>query len=306
MRVIEIQGTGGPEMLRVAERPDPVPGPGEVVVDVHAASVNAADWKVRRGSAILDPRFPHVPGRDFSGVVGAVGDGADLSVGDEVFGVCPLGTEGAYAEKIAIAAEYVTRKPEGWSHVEAAAIALAGLTAMVAIEDCLVLHPGERILIQGGAGGVGGMAVQIAHHLGATVGATARSENHDYLRELGADHPIDYRSEDVAEAFGACDAAFDTVGGGTVPSTFAALKPGGRAAFIAIGRTPPEPERGDVASLRPDVYRSRERMDRLARLAATGVIRPPQIETMPLANAVRAHEASEAGHVRGKIVLLAR
>lgn len=306
MRVIEIEGTGGPEVLRMAERPDPRPGAGEVVVDIHAASINAADWKVRRGSAILDPEFPHVPGRDFSGVVSSVGDGTDLAVGDEVFGVCPLGTEGAYAERILTRAEYVTARPEGWSHVEAAAIALAGLTAMVAIEDCLALRPGEKILVQGGAGGVGSMAVQIAHHIGARVGATARSSNHDYLRELGADRPIDYRSEDIAEVFGGCDAAFDTVGEQTVASTFAVLKPGGRAAFIAMGGTPPAPPRDDLASLKPDVHRSRARMERLARIAASDVIRPPQIETMPLADVVRAHELSEAGHVRGKIVLLPR
>jgi NADPH:quinone reductase-like Zn-dependent oxidoreductase len=306
MRVIEIQGFGGPELMRVVERPDPVPGAGEVIVDILAASVNAADWKVRRGSAIMKINLPHVPGRDFSGVVSAVGAGADLEVGDAVFGVCPIGIEGAYAEKIAIGADCVTRKPEDWSHVEAAAIALAGLTAMVSLEDCLGLRAGERVLIQGGAGGVGGMAVQIARRIGADVGATARAENHDYVRELGADRAIDYRSGDIAAVFGGCDAVLDTVGEATMGTSFAALKPGGRAAFIAMGRTPPAPPRDDVSSAKPDVYRSRARMERLADLAATGAIRAPQIETMKLADVGRAHEASETGHVRGKIVLVTR
>ena len=303
MLVIEMREHGGPEVLRLVERPDPTPSAGEVVVDIRAASVNAADWKVRRGTSVHNARLPHVPGRDFSGVVSAVGPGADLAVGDAVFGVCPASSEEAYAEKIAIAAEYVTAVPGDLSHAEAAAIALAGLTAMVALEDCLAVKAGEKVLIQGGAGGVGSMAVQIARHIGAQVGATARAANHDYIGSLGADRAIDYRTEDIATVFGGCDAAFDCVGEATVRSTFAALKRGGRAAFIALGRTPPAPPRADLASFKPDVFRSRERIERLARLVAGGAIRSPQIERMPLADAARAHALSEAGHVRGKIVL---
>jgi NADPH:quinone reductase-like Zn-dependent oxidoreductase len=303
MLVIEMRAHGGPEVLKLAERPDPAPAEGEVVVDIHAASVNAADWKIRRGTSVHAARLPHVPGRDFSGVVSAVGAGADFAVGDAVFGVCPADSEAAYAERIAIPARYVTARPEGYSHAEAAAIALAGLTAMVALEDCLALKPGEKILVQGGAGGVGSLALQIAHHIGAHVGTTARSENHDYVRAQGADLAIDYRTEDVAAVFGNCDAAFDCVGSSTVATTFAALKHGGRAAFIALGRTPPAPPRADLVSLKPDVFRSRDRIERLARLARLGAIRPPHIERMPLAEAARAHALSEAGHVRGKIVL---
>ncbi|OWU86055.1 hypothetical protein ATO6_04090 [Oceanicola sp. 22II-s10i] len=304
MKVMEIREYGGPEVLTPAERPDPVPGDGEVLVEIKAASVNAADWKVRRGKSLAQHPLPHVPGRDFSGVIVAAGPGADLPVGQEVFGVCPTETEAAYASHILFKSELLGRKPAALSHVETAAIALAGLTAMVALEDTLHLKAGEKILIQGGAGGVGGMAVQLAHHLGATVVATARAENHDYLRELGVDQAIDYRGADLGELLGDCDAAFDCVGGGTVEGTFAALKPGGRAAFVASGATAPEATRPDVTSLRPAVSRSRERLERVTAHLEHGAWKPPVIEVMPLSDAVKAHELSEAGHVRGKIVLV--
>jgi NADPH:quinone reductase-like Zn-dependent oxidoreductase len=155
MKAAFIERHGGPEVLKFGEMPDPVAASGEVVVDIVAASVNGADWKVREGKSGQLARFPYILGRDFSGVVSAVGGGVtDLSVGDEVFAVCDVGQEGAYAEKIAIKAAIVARKPAGVSHVDAAALALAGLTAICTIEDTLKLKAGETILIQGGAGGV--------------------------------------------------------------------------------------------------------------------------------------------------------
>src|SRR6201982_3165480 len=168
MKAAFIERHGGPEVLKFGERPDPVVATGEVVVDIVAASVNGADWKVREGKSGQLWRFPYILGRDFSGVVSAVGEGVtDLAVGDAVFAVCDVGQEGAYAEKIAIKAAIVAHKPTGISHVEAAAVALAGLTALVAIEDTLRLKRGETILIQGGAGGVASIAIQLAKHIGA-------------------------------------------------------------------------------------------------------------------------------------------
>ena len=165
---------GGPEVLQYGDVPDPAAGAGELLVDVHAASVNAADWKMRAGSYAPVSHFPYVPGRDFSGVVAALGEGAgDFKVGDPVFGVCDAGQEGAYAEKIAIKAAIVAKKPDALSHAECAALALTGLTALVSIEDTLQLASGETILIQGGAGGVAGFAIQLAKHIGARVVTTA-------------------------------------------------------------------------------------------------------------------------------------
>lgn len=302
MLVVEMKECGGPEVLKIAERSDPKAGPGEIVVDIIATSINAADWKTRRGSNQFDRVLPHVPGRDFSGVVSACGEGVRFKIGDAVFGACLASDEGAYAEKIAISENQVTYLPAGLNHVQTAAIALAGLTAQVSIVDCLMVQPGEKLLIQGGAGGVGSMAIQIAKAAGAYVGTTGRHENHDYLRMLGADVTIDYRSEDIAQVFGDCDAVFDCVGPATLDTTFAALRADGRAAFIGMGRTAP-PAPSNITSLIPDVHRNRARMERLAALFDTETFRPPFITTMPLADVVKAHTQSEAGHVRGKIVL---
>src|SRR5256886_11564220 len=168
MKAAFIERHGGPEVLKFGEMPDPVAASGEVVVDIVAASVNGADWKVREGKSSQLSRFPYILGRDFSGVVSAVGaDVTDLRVGDEVFAVCDVGQEGAYAEKIAIKAAIVARKPDQLSHVDAAALALAGLTAICTIDDTLKLKAGETILIQGGACGVASFAIPLAQHLGA-------------------------------------------------------------------------------------------------------------------------------------------
>lgn len=160
MKAMFLTGHGGPDMLRLGEAKDPTPAPDEIVVDVHAASVNAADYKVRLGGQGHSVRFPHILGRDFSGVVAATGaEVADLKTGDPVFGVNDAGKEGAYAEKLAIRAAIVARKPERLSHLQAAAMALTGITAIWAIEDTAQLRTGETILIQGGAGGVAGFAI---------------------------------------------------------------------------------------------------------------------------------------------------
>jgi len=194
MKAVLLINNGGPEMLRYGDAPEPTAGRGEVVVDIHVASVNAADYKVRRGGgAHGNLRFPHILGRDFSGVVSAVGAGVtDLAVGDAVFGVTDQGIEGAYAENITIKAAIIAKKPERLGHAEAAALALTSLTALWAIEDTAHLKAGETILIQGGAGGVAGFGIQLAKHLGATVITTAGASNHPYVRSLGADQMIDY------------------------------------------------------------------------------------------------------------------
>lgn len=294
---------GGPEVLQYGDVPDPVAGAGQLLVDVHAASVNAADWKMRAGSYAPVEQFPYVLGRDFSGVVAALGSGVtDFKAGDPVFGVCDVGQEGAYAEKIAIKAAIVAAKPDALSHAECAAIALAGLTALVTIEDTLELARGETILIQGGAGGVAGIATQIAKHIGARVVTTASAANHAYVRGLGADEVIDYRTEDFTRKVSGCDAVFDTVGGEVAQKSFAVLRPGGRAAFIASGASAPASPRSDVRALRPQVGRDREHLERLLELVRVGAVRVPEIRHFPLAEAAAAHALSEGRHLRGKLV----
>jgi NADPH:quinone reductase-like Zn-dependent oxidoreductase len=298
---------GGPEVLEYGEVPDAVAGPGEVLVDIHAASVNAADWKMRSGHYPAKVALPHIPGRDFSGVVAAAGQGAhDFSAGDAVFGVCELPAEGAYAERLAIRQEIVARKPERFSHAECAAAALAGVTALVSIEDTLKLRAGETVLVHGGAGGVAGFAIQLARHLGARVISTASAQNHDYVRSLGAELVIDYRAHDFTDLVSGCDAVFDTVGGEVTARSFAVLRPGGRLASVAAGARAPESPRADIASLRPNVERKRRHLERVAALLIEGAVRLPEIALFPLSQAAAAHRVSEARHLRGKLVLQVR
>jgi NADPH:quinone reductase-like Zn-dependent oxidoreductase len=301
-----IERHGGPEVLKYGELPDPTAGPGTVVIDTVAASVNGADWKVRVGD-YKQSTFPYVLGRDFSGVISAVGDGVqDLRIGDAVFGVCEAGQEGAYAEKIAVKAAIVAKKPDGLSHAEAAALALTGLTALSAIEDTLRLQPGETILIQGGAGGVASFAIQLAKHIGARVITTTSAANREYVRRMGADEIIDYNACDFTQVVSNCDAVFDTVGGDVAQRSFAVLKPGGRAAFIASGAQAPKPKRDDVTSLRPPVGRARRHLERIAELFQAGAIRPPEIKLYRLSEAADAHRLSESRHFRGKLVFQVR
>jgi NADPH:quinone reductase-like Zn-dependent oxidoreductase len=298
---------GPPEVLEYGELPDPVPAPGEVLIDIHAASVNAADWKQRAGQYPSKVSLPHIPGRDFSGVVAALGKGAsDFEPGDAVFGVCEVPAESAYAEKIALRQEIVARKPEPFSHAECAAAGLAALTALISVEDTLQLKAGETVLIHGGAGGVAGFAVQLAKHLGARVISTASASNHDYVRGLGADEVIDYRAQDFARAVSNCDAVFDTVGGDVTARSFAVLRPGGRLASIAGGAQAPASPRAEVSSLRPSVGRSRRHLERVTALMASGALRLPEISLFPLSAAAAAHRVSEARHLRGKLVLQVR
>jgi NADPH:quinone reductase-like Zn-dependent oxidoreductase len=306
MKAMLLTGHGGVDMLRYGDAPDPVAGPGDVVVDVHAASINAADYKMRLGGGNYQTgglKFPHILGRDFSGVVSAVGPGADLQVGDEVFGVTIPGTEGAYAEKIAIKAAIIAKKPAKLSHAEAAAMALTSLTAIWALEDTAQLQPGETVLIQGGAGGVAGFAIQLAKHIGATVITTASARNHDYVKGLGADRIIDYQTEDFTSLGRTCDVVFDTVGGEVQVRSYDVLKLGGRLAWIAAAPDGFKPGRTDVKVLRPRVDRDRAHLERMVELYQAGAVWPPAITRYKLADAAAAHRVSEGRHLQGKLVL---
>jgi NADPH:quinone reductase-like Zn-dependent oxidoreductase len=282
-----------------------VAGPGEAVVDIHAASVNGADPKVRVGGGRYSlNKFPHILGRDFSGIVSAVGAGVtDLKVGDAVFGVTDQGIEGAYAKKIAIKAAIIAKKPASLSHAEAAALGLVSLTALTAVEDTAQLKAGQTILIQGGAGGVAGFAVQLAKHLGATVITTASAGNHAYVRGLGADRVIDYNAQDFTAIGPICDVVFDTVGGAVRAGCYKVLKPGGKLVWIAAAPEGFKPPRDDVETLRPDVKRDRAHLERMLALLEVGAVKPPPIVRYKLADAAQAHKVSEARHLQGKLVL---
>ncbi len=306
MKAVYIDQYGGPEVVKVGDQPDPVPGAGEVVVDVAAASVNGADWKVRVGNYGYT-KFPIILGRDFSGTVSALGAGVtDFKTGDAVFGVIDQGNEGAYCEKAIIKAAILAKKPAAMSHVNAAALALTGLTALISVEDTLQLKRGETILIQGGAGGVASFAIQLAKHIGARVITTTSTGNIDYVRSLGADQVIDYTKDDFSTIVKDVDAVFETVGGDVAKKSFAVIKSGGRAAFIASGPKAPDSPRSDVASLRPAVKRSRKHLERIGELFTAGAVKAPEVKLFKLSQAHEALAMSEGRHFRGKLVFQVR
>jgi NADPH:quinone reductase-like Zn-dependent oxidoreductase len=223
-----------------------------------------------------------------------------------VFGVCDAGIEGAYAEKIAIKAAIIAKKPDTHGDADAAALALTSLTAIWALEDTARLKRGETVLIQGGAGGVAGFAIQLAKHIGATVVTTASARNHDYVKKLGADRVIDYNTDDFTKAAGPCDVVFDTVGGEVQVRSYKVLKPGGRLVWIAAAPPGFEPARKDVQVLRPRVARDRPHLERMLELLKAGAVWPPAITRYKLADAAEAHRVSEGRHLQGKLVLTVR
>ena len=306
MKAVYFEELGPPEVLKLGELPDPKTGPDEIVIDIHVASINGADWKVRTGKIKLPNfSFPHVLGRDFSGTVSEVGSNInDFQVGDEVFGVCDVGQEGTYCEKIAIKASLCAKKPASVSHIDICSMALIGLTTLVSLEESLQLQKGERILIQGGAGGVGGVAIQLAKYIGAHVITTTSTKNIPYVQGLGADEIIDYTKQDFKTCVSNCDAVFETVGGEVATGSFQVLKKGGRAAFIASGKVAPESPSPDYKSLRPNVLRDRKHLERVVELLDAKAFSPPCRKTFTLEQAVEAHKISESRHFQGKLLFV--
>jgi NADPH:quinone reductase-like Zn-dependent oxidoreductase len=313
MQAMAIEEYGGPEALEPMELPDPKVGPDVVLIRARAAGVNPVDAGIRAGN--LDGAFPSffplVPGWDVAGVVESAGPAVDgFAPGDEVMAYARkhFVQEGTYAELVSVPVSSVAPKPPSLSFEEAAAIPLAGLTAYQAVYDKLALQPGETLLILGASGGVGSFAVQLGAIVGAEVIAVASERNHDYLRGLGASECIDYSDGGVAEAVrdghsAGVDAIIDTVRSDDLGRSPALLGEGGRLVSIIA---PPEAEeferngkRGLYEFVRPDAVELRV----LGELAEGGELRVELSETMPLADAARAHELIEAGHTRGKLAL---
>jgi NADPH:quinone reductase-like Zn-dependent oxidoreductase len=297
MQAVVMHETGDADVLRYEEIDRPEPGDGEVLIKVHVASVNPADWKLRRG--FMNKPLPIVLGYDVSGTVETSrADG--FAEGDEVFG---MSASGGYAEYSTASAGVIAKKPEGVSHEQAAAIPVAGLTAWQALFDRGGLVSGQSALVAGAAGGVGHFAVQFAKVAGARVIGTGSTRNRDFVLGLGADEYVDYTQQDVGEAVSGADVAFDTVGGDTTASLLPAVREGGM--LVTIAGAPPEEsarERGVRAELLV-MSPKPEQLARIAELVASGDVRVEIAKAMPLADVKRAHELSESGHVRGKLVL---
>lgn len=309
MRAVVVDGWGGPEQLRPAEVPRPVPGPTEVLVRVHAAGVNPADWRSRIAGGLGLWGDPPILGYDVAGVVEAVGLGVTLHrPGDAVFGMPRFPQQaGAYAEFVTAPARRFVAVPAGLDHRHAAALPLAGLTAWQALVDTAGTRPGQRVLVHAAGGGVGHLAVQIAKALGAEVVATASAGKHEFVRGLGADQVIDYRAVDFTRAAGSVDVVIDPVGDEYGERSLEVLRPGGVLVSLA---SPAEDRWVPVAAARglragfmlvePD----RVALRAVASLVAEGRLRPHVEHVLPLAHAAKAHEIGEAGGLTGKIVLL--
>jgi NADPH:quinone reductase-like Zn-dependent oxidoreductase len=301
MKAIRIHEFGESEVLVHEEVPEPEPEAGEVKVRVIAAGVNPADWKLRRG--YMKPPLPVTPGLDIAGIVEAVGpEVGDFQPGDEVFGrVKP--EHGGYAELTIAKASEIAHKPRTIGFVEAAAVPTPGLTAWQALFDIAGLEAGQTVLIHGAAGGVGTFAVQFANWRGAHVIGTASKDHADYARDLGADRMIDYREERFEEVVHDVDVVLDTVGEDTFERSWQVLKPGGVLVTL-VARVPEgEAERRGVRAVHVAVKSDGSELARIATLIDEGQVRPIVTEVLPLSEARRAHEMSEARHVAGKLVL---
>ncbi|MCF3100509.1 NADP-dependent oxidoreductase [Streptomyces roseoverticillatus] len=308
MRVITQHSLGGPEVLEVAEADRPVPGPGEVLVQVRATAVNPADWKVRSGHVRWFGEPPFVLGHEFSGVVAEVGgSGGRLRPGDDVFGWATM-PHGSNADYVLVPETAVVAKPAAIDHVHAAALPIAGLTGWQALVNIAQVRAGQRVLIHGAAGGVGHLAVQIAKARGAHVTGTARAVNHEFLRGLGVDELIDYTVTDFTTVR-KVDVVLDTISYDYGPRSLRTLTPGGiliDVVGVGVDRTAVKAQ-AEAAGLRfVEFYLEPTQADLagLAGLVSDGSLRPYIQETLPLTDMAKAHELSESGRVRGKIVLV--
>jgi NADPH:quinone reductase-like Zn-dependent oxidoreductase len=308
MRAVIQKAFGGPEVLELAEVPRPQPLATEVLVRVHAVSVNPVEPFVRSGAFPLLGRPPFILGWDISGTVEEVVPGTSrFQVGDEVYGLpmFPRAANGN-AEFVAAPSRQLALKPKNLDHAHAAALPLVGLTAWQALVDIAHLGPGQRILIHGGGGGVGHVGVQIAKSLDAHVIATASAAKHEFVRGLGADEIIDYKSVDFTQAVRDVDVVLDVVGHGYAERSLLSLRPGGLL-ITAVERMSAElPKKAAAAGRRfagvavePDY----PALERLAALVEGGKLRPYVEQTLPLEQIAKAHELVERGTTQGKIVL---
>ncbi len=321
MRAMVIDHFGGPDVLRLGTIDRPRAAPGTVIIQVAYAGVNPADWKAREGwlSRYFDYQFPFVVGFDAAGIIAEIGEGVTgLSIGDRVVTASNQGKgeRGSYAEYVASDRERVVRLPDHIGFVDAAAMPTAAITAWEAVFDVGGTQSGARVLVNGGAGGTGSYAIQLAKMAGAQVAATCGPDNLAYVRSLGADLAIDYRAGSVRRAIAAwapegVDLVVDTVGQGSLLDSIEMVRSGGIVAPIGtlIPNEPmPDPARAAElgVSIIPTVA-SFERQERqliaLVDALANGRIRTPEITILPLAQASEAHRRLEGGHVRGKIIL---
>ncbi len=305
MKAIVINTYGNEDVLDYVDVERPEPKAGEVLVKVHVAAVNPADWKIRDG---MGERFgfklPLILGGDIAGTVEEVGDGVEIfKKGDAVYGMTLSSLSGAYAEYAVAKADAIAPKPESIDFEEAAAIPIGALTAWQAMFDLANLSSGQRILIIGASGGVGSMAVQLAKAKGAIVIGTASGKNEQFVRDLGADEFVDYTRQPFEEVVKDVDVVFDTIGGDTQERAFQTLKKGGF--LVTSAQTPSEEKAKEFGTEAAFVFckPNAGQLTEINRLIEEGKLKI-HIETiLPLTEVKKAHQLSQSGRTRGKIVL---
>ena len=308
MKAIRIHNYGGPEVLQFEDAPRPTPGSGELLIRVHAASVNPIDWKVRAGymKDYIPLPLPFIPGWDVSGVVETVGSGVSkFKKGDEVYARPDVTAHGygAYAEYVVVKETETALKPKSIDHVHAAAIPVGAVTAWRALFDTAGLKKDQKVLIHGAAGGVGSFAVQLAKWKGAHVIGTASARNQAFLRELGVDEPIDYAKTRFEDFVHDVDVVLDPIGGDTQKRSWKTLKKGGILVSIVGPPSAEEAAKHGVRSAFLSAQGGSSLLAELAKLTDSGNIKPIVETVLPLSEARHAHELNETGHARGKTVL---
>jgi len=306
MKAIRLHTRGGPEQLVYEDAPRPALKPGDALVRVYATGLTRTEltWDQTYQNQDGSPRIPTIPGHEVSGVIEAVSPGIrDLGPGDAVYGLTDFPRDGAAAEYVAVRASNLALKPRKIDHVHSAAVTLSGLTAWQALFTHGGLQPGQKVLVHGGAGGVGTFAVQLAHWKGAHVFTTSSGANLDFLRGLGAYQTIDYTKTRFEDVLSDIDLVLDAVGGDIVQRSWRVLRRGG--AMISVAKFIPENEprehgvRGFFFIVEPD----RDQLEELAKLLDTGLLKVEVAGVFPLVQACDAFELAGKGHTRGKIVL---
>jgi NADPH:quinone reductase-like Zn-dependent oxidoreductase len=309
MRAVRAHRRGGPEQLVYEVVPRPEPGPGEVLVAVHAASITSSEltwdatWTDSPEPGGRD-RTPIIPSHEMSGVVAALGPGVtEAEVGDEVYGLIPFVRDGAAAEYVTVPADILAAKPATVDHDAAAAVPLAALTVWQALVDHASLRAGQHILIHGAAGGVGSFAVQIAAALGARITATAGGRDRDFVTKLGAHEVVDYANERFEDHVDGVDVVLDMVGGETQARSWSVLRPGGVLVSVVA---PPDARQAAAHGVRGVFFivePNRAQLETIARLIETGRLTPAVDRVVSLADTRAAYEALQTEHRRGKVVI---
>jgi NADPH:quinone reductase-like Zn-dependent oxidoreductase len=306
MKAIRIHNYGGPEVLKYEDAPRPEPGEREVLIRVHATSVNPIDWKARAGymKDFIPHSFPLILGWDVSGVIEEVGpDVSRFKKGDEVYSLPDHTRNGAYAEYIVVRESEVALKSKSLHHIRAAAVPLAALTAWQALFDTAQLQPEQRLLIHGAAGGVGHFAVQLAKWKGARVIGTASAKNHEMLYELGADELIDYTTQRFEDFARSIDVVLDTIGGETQERSWQVLKKGGILVSLVQSPSGDKAKEHGVRGIRLGTRANGQELAEIAKIIDAGKLAPVIDRILPLSETRRAHELSQSAHTHGKIVL---